>query len=85
MVTSQREIMFLPKKEGLRTTSTEFEEMKKALKKVAEEADKKEETDRPSLVTGETEKDCPPPEKIEYEPGRPIEDLCRLPSPTHTE
>jgi hypothetical protein len=85
MVTSQREIMFLPKKEGLRTTSTEFEEMKKALKKVAEEADKKEETDRPSLLTGETEKDCPPPEKIEYEPGRPIEDLCRLPSPTHTE
>jgi hypothetical protein len=85
MVTSQREIMFLPKKDGLRTTSTEFDEMKKALKKVAEEADEKEKKDRPSLLAGEMEKGCPEPEKIEYEPGKPIEDLCKLPSPTHTE
>lgn len=85
MVTSQREILFLPKKEGLRITSTEFEEMKKALKKVTEEADKKEEKDRPSLLTGEMEKGCPEPDKIEYEPGKPIEELCRLPSVTHAE
>jgi hypothetical protein len=77
--------MFLPKKEGLRTTSTEFEEMKKALKKVAEEADKKEEKDRPSLLPGETEQGCPEPDKIEYEPGKPIEELCKLPSATHVE
>ncbi|MEW5975982.1 MAG: M48 family metalloprotease [Acidobacteriota bacterium] len=76
MVKSQEEILYLPKKEGLIQQSTAFKEMKKELEKVSQKA-KEEEKDRPSLLA--PEKGCPPPEKIEYQPGQPIETLCRLP------
>lgn len=76
MVQAQREILFLPPKEGLIENSPEFERMKEALKKVTAEAEK-EEKDRPSLLA--PVQGCPAPEKIEYKPGQPIETLCPAP------
>lgn len=76
MVQAQREILFLPRKEGLLENSPEFDRMKEALKKVTAEAEK-EEKDRPSLLA--PVQGCPAPEKIEYEPGQPIETLCPEP------
>jgi hypothetical protein len=73
MVEAQREILFLPPKEGLIENSAEFDQMKQALKKVTAEAEK-EEKDRPSLLA--PVQGCPAPEKIEYKPGQPIETLC---------
>lgn len=73
MVHSKREIMFLPAKSGLVRQSKEFEQMKKELAKVtAQAAD--EEKQRPSLLA--PVEGCAAPEKIEYKPGQPIEDLC---------
>ncbi len=76
MVGTQREIMFLPEKEGLIQQTTEFKEMKKELAKVTAEAEE-EEKGRPSLKA--PEQGCPKPEKIEYESGKPIETICALP------
>ncbi len=76
MVETQREILFLPPKEGLIENSPEFDRMKAELKKVTEEAEK-EEKDRPSLLA--PVQGCPAPEKIEYKPGQPIETLCPAP------
>jgi len=73
MVETQREILFLPPKEGLIENSPEFDRMKTELKKVTEQAEK-EERDRPSLLA--PVQGCPAPEKIEYKPGQPIETLC---------
>ncbi|HET9179827.1 MAG TPA: M48 family metalloprotease [Terriglobia bacterium] len=74
MVDTQREIAFLPKKESLILQTTAFENMKKALKPVAAEAEK-EEVGKPSLrIT--REQGCAPPQKLEYKPNQPIEDLC---------
>lgn len=73
MVDSQREIMFLPKKENLVTQTEAFQKMKAELAPVAAEAEK-EEVGKPSLRTREA--GCEPPKKLEYKPGQPIEDLC---------
>ncbi len=73
MVHSRREIMFLPAKSGLVRQSKGFEEMKRELSKVtAQAAD--EEKQRPSLLA--PVEGCPAPEKIEYKPGQPIEEIC---------
>lgn len=73
MVHSMREIMFLPAKDNLVRQTPEFEAMKKELSKVtAQAAD--EEKQRPRLLA--PVEGCPAPEKIEYEPGQPIEDIC---------
>jgi Zn-dependent protease with chaperone function len=77
MVQSKREIMYLPPKEGLVVNSTEFDEMKRELKKVTEQAEQ-EEKDRPSLLA--PVQGCPAPEKIEFKPGDPIEKLCPEPA-----
>jgi peptidase M48-like protein len=73
MVSAEREIMFLPKKEGLRAQSARFEQMKARLKTATTKA-KEEEKGKPSLL--EPEQGCPKPEKIEYKPGQPIGALC---------
>jgi len=77
MVDAQREIEFLPEKRQYIVQTTEFQEMKKKLAKVSKKADD-EDKNRPSLIS--PEQDCPLPDKIEYEPGQPIEKLCKLPT-----
>ncbi len=74
MVDAQREIMFMPKKEGGTVQTPEFLEMKKNLAPVTAEAEK-EEADKPSLLLTK-EEGCAPPKKLEYKPGQPIEQLC---------
>lgn len=76
MVESQREIKFLPKKDGLLVQTEDFRQMKEALKSVTAQAED-EEKGRPSLLAPEA--GCPAPQKIEYEPGQPIEALCESP------
>ncbi len=73
MIRTEREILFLPKKEDLVVQTSAFEQMKKELVAVTAKA-AEEEKNRPSLLA--PEKGCPPPEKIEYTPGAPIETLC---------
>ncbi len=78
MVDSEREIMFLPKKENLITNTPEFGTMKTALAKVVERVKKEQKAENaPTLVAHET--GCPAPNKMEYKPGEPIEGLCNLP------
>lgn len=74
MVESRREIMFLPQGRDLLVQSTEFEQMKKDLAPVVAAAEK-EEKEKPSLLLTK-EEGCAPPQKIEYKPGQPIEQLC---------
>ncbi len=76
MVQSKREILFLPAKEGLIENSPDFDQMKAELKKVTAKAEE-EEKERPSLLA--PVQGCPPPEKIEYKSGDPIEILCPEP------
>ena len=73
MVDAERETMFLPPKERLAEQSSAFEEMKKELAGVKQQADK-EEKDSPSLLL--PEKGCPVPQQTEYKPGMPIESVC---------
>ena len=77
MVDAEREIMFLPKKQGLIMQSSEFQQMKKALAKVKAQA-VKEEKEKPSLLA--PEQGCASPQKIEYQPGQPIESICSQPT-----
>lgn len=77
MVDAEREIMYLPKKTNLIETTTAFGRMKKELAKVTAKATEEEKGNRPSLVA--PEQGCPAPNKVEYKPGQPIEDLCKLP------
>jgi Zn-dependent protease with chaperone function len=77
MVDTRREIMFLPSKSTLITQTSAFEEMKKELAPVTAQA-AKEEADRPRLLMTR-EEGCEPPPKPEYEPGKPIEQLCASP------
>ncbi len=77
MVDAEREILFLPKKSEYIVQTTEFQQMKKRLAKVSKKADKK---DKKSPTLTMPEQDCPPPDKIEYVPGQPIEKLCKLPA-----
>ncbi|TAM80591.1 MAG: hypothetical protein EPN47_15125 [Acidobacteria bacterium] len=74
MVDTQREIAFLPKKENLMLQTTAFESMKKALAPISAAAEK-EEKGKPSLRMT-AEQGCTPPQKLEYKPGQPIENLC---------
>lgn len=74
MVETQREIMFLPKKENLAVQTAAFEAMKKELAPIAAAAEK-EEVGKPSLLL-QREQGCEPPKKLEYKAGEPIEDLC---------
>ncbi|SPE29848.1 hypothetical protein SBA5_720019 [Candidatus Sulfotelmatomonas gaucii] len=74
MVQAQREIMFLPKGRDLLVQTTEFEQMKKDLAPVVAQAEK-EEGAKPSLLITK-EEGCTPPQKIEYKPGQPIEQIC---------
>ena len=74
MVEAQREIMFMPKKEGMIVQTPEFLQMKKDLAPVTVEAEK-EEAGKPSLLLTK-EEGCAPPQKLEYKPGQPIEQLC---------
>lgn len=73
MVDAEREITFLPKKQNLTVQTSEFLNMKKALKAVTAKA-KEEEKNKPSLLAPET--GCAAPNKIEYEAGQPIESIC---------
>jgi peptidase M48-like protein len=75
MVDTQREILFLPPKPDLVMQSSAFEEMKKKLAAVSKAAEK-EEAGQPTLKA--REQGCEAPQKLEYEPGQPIEKLCSL-------
>lgn len=79
MVHTKREMMYLPEQDDLITNTAKFKKMKEELAEVTAEAEEEEEG-RPSLKTPEA--DCPPPGKIEYEPGQPIETICSLPATT---
>jgi hypothetical protein len=59
-----------------------FEQVKKELAPVAAAANK-EEMDRPSLKITR-EQGCEPPQKLEYKPGQPIEELYSIPIHTMT-
>jgi predicted Zn-dependent protease len=74
MVQAQREIMFLPRTPGLMVQASEFLQMKKDLAPVVAQAEK-EEGAKPSLLLTK-EEGCTPPQKIEYEPGKPIDQIC---------
>ena len=76
MVQAQREMMFLPKGQGQIVQTPEFLKMKKDLVPVVAEA-RKEEKEKPSLLMTK-EEGCAPPQKIEYTPGQPIEQLCSI-------
>ncbi|MDX1978840.1 MAG: M48 family metalloprotease [Bryobacteraceae bacterium] len=73
MVDAQRELHYLPKKDNLIVRSTQFDRMKQELAKVTKRA-KEDEKDKPTLLG--REKDCPPPKKLDYKPGDPIEKIC---------
>jgi Zn-dependent protease with chaperone function len=77
MVDAEREIMFLPPKPDLIVQTAAFEKMKAELKPVTVAAEK-EAAEKPSLLITRAE-GCEPPEKLEYKPGQPIEDLCATP------
>jgi Zn-dependent protease with chaperone function len=76
MVQAQREIMFLPRTPELLVQTSEFLQMKKDLAPVVAEAEK-EEGAKPSLLLTK-EEGCTPPQKIEYKPGQPIEQICTV-------
>lgn len=74
MVETQREIMFLPKGKERIVQTSEFLQMKKDLAPIVAEA-QKEEKEKPSLLMTK-EEGCAPPQKVEYKPGQPIEQIC---------
>ena len=77
MVATEREITFLePKTDAIVQTSA-FEQMKKELAPIAAKAEQ-EEVGKPSLLITK-EEGCTPPNKIEYKPDQPIEELCATP------
>jgi Zn-dependent protease with chaperone function len=77
MVDSEREMMFLPPNPRAIVQTSAFEQMKKELAPITAQAEK-EDVNKPSLLISR-EEGCEPPEKIEYEPGQPIEQLCEQP------
>jgi hypothetical protein len=74
MVQAQREIRFLPAREALVVETTEFGKMKYDLAGCKDQA-AEDQPCKPSLLEP-YEKDCPPPDKIEYDRNKPIEALC---------
>ncbi|HZT68378.1 MAG TPA: M48 family metallopeptidase [Terriglobia bacterium] len=79
MVDAEREIMFLPKKEHYIVNTKAFMEMKKELKKVSAEANRREKN-APTLELTKNVKGCAPPRKFEFKPDEPIETLCQSPN-----
>ena len=77
MVATQREITFLEQKPDATVQTSAFEQMKKELVPIAAKAEK-EEIGKPSLLITK-EEGCTPPNKIEYKPDQPIEELCATP------
>jgi len=77
MVATQREITFLEQKPDATVQTSAFEQMKKELLPIAAKAEK-EEIGKPSLLITK-EEGCTPPNKIEYKPDQPIEELCATP------
>ena len=77
MVVTQREIEYLPTKDSLIYQSKAFLEMQAALAAcIAKgESEPEDERCRPSLLSP-IEQGCPETEKIPYEPGDPIENIC---------
>jgi predicted Zn-dependent protease len=76
MVEAEREIMFLPGKRAI-TNTREFNQMKRALTRVTEEARAEENLPgRPSLLSPEP--GCPAPSAITFREQRQIEDICQL-------
>lgn len=76
MVETQREIAYLPKRDGVVMDTDDFKVMKERLVKVSAQADK-EAKDKPSLLAPEAK--CPAPSKLVYEPDQPIEAICSSP------
>jgi Zn-dependent protease with chaperone function len=83
MVNTRREIMFLPANPNMIVQSSAFEQMKKELAAISAAANK-EEMGKPSLKITR-EEGCEPPKRLEYVPGRPIEELCAAPIQTLAE
>ena len=78
MVETRREIEFLPVKEMLVYQTPEFLALQQHLEDCAREQPGDEsEPCKPSLF-GPTEKDCPEPNLLEYEPGDPVEAICAV-------
>ncbi len=75
MVDAMREIMFLPKKPRYIVTTTAFEQMKQALKKVTAKAEENEKN-KPSLYG--PEQGCATTQPANYKPGEPIEKICPI-------
>jgi predicted Zn-dependent protease len=82
MVDSEREIMYLGAPEHAVMTTTEFMAMKAALAKVRV-ADEKGNKKAPALLR--REENCPPPSKLLFEAGQPIESICSAPKTTPVE
>jgi Zn-dependent protease with chaperone function len=80
MVQSQREIMFLERRPAAMVQTSAFEQMKKELAPIAAKAEK-EDANAPSLKISR-EEGCEPPNKVEYKPDQPIEQLCAAPTRT---
>ncbi len=74
MVQAEREIHFLPVTAELIVQTTEFGKMKKDLV-ACKQTSKDGGPCKPSLLAP-YEKDCPPSDKVEYDPKKPIEALC---------
>jgi Zn-dependent protease with chaperone function len=79
MVDSEREIMYLTKRDTAVVNTTEFAAMKQSLTKVTAKAEA-ESKERPSLLT--PEQSCPAPSKLLYESNQPIEAICSTPQIT---
>lgn len=76
MVESEREIMYLAKKENPVVNTPEFTAMKEALGKVSAQSEKDSKA-RPSLVS--LEQGCAAPSKLLFEADQPIETICSTP------
>ena len=80
MVQTQREIEFLPAKEAAVIQTQKFIEIRDYAELSGKESElkgKAEEASRPKLY-GPLEQDCPEPKKIDYDPGDPVDQICRL-------
>lgn len=76
MVETERELMYLPKRENPAVTTSGFTTMKEALTKVTAVAEK-ESRQKPSLIG--PEQGCAAPGKLIYEADQPIEAICSTP------
>jgi beta-barrel assembly-enhancing protease len=80
MVATQREITLLEQKPDAIVQTSAFEQMKKELAPIAAKAEE-EEVGNPSLLITK-EEGCAAPNKIEYKPDQPVEELCSAPVQT---